>query len=146
MRNLFCLLLLFSSISAYCQWDMDRETDFSQKYKKKVRKFEHMRATGTSLVIFGAAGLLGGVALVKSAADQIDLNNNSYNNNTNSTDAEYSKLEGGVILATAGGAMLITGIVLSAVGSKKAYFYKQKLNMGFRYDSKFKGLCIAYKF
>jgi hypothetical protein len=146
MKNIFLIIFLFLTLVSNGQWDNESR----YKCERKIEKFKRVRSTGTTLAIFGVIGLCGGVVMAVDAYQNIDRDNsnnyNYYNNNSKTNSSDYIALEGGIILAAVGGAMFITGVVLSSVGGRNVRKYQRNLDVGFRYDNKMKGLRIAYKF
>lgn len=144
MRLIPILFILICAIRVSAQQGLEpkRQGEDRVFLEHKLQKFQGMQTTGFVLGGLGGAALLGGIILA--ANGSWETQNTQTGTQANATDGAAV---GGVILILAGAPMLVTGIILGAIGSKKVHQYQNMLNaVSLDLRPGHTGLRLAYSF
>jgi hypothetical protein len=134
----FVLAAIIASASLFGQ------TDQYSLYKRKIESYSKTKNVGTVLIIAGViTTAIGTATLVSYLNDQDD---DGYYDNSDNYSSEYYL---GVYGTGIGVDMIIGGVVLNTIGSRKVRQYQSKLNnlsAGIRWSPDAKGFSLTYKF
>ena len=137
-RIIIGILILFLSISVNAQL---KQSDI---YQSKYERYARMKKDGIILNIIGGIATGAGFILL-SQAEWETTNTAGVNYNTNDMEGSLGILATGV-----GVPMLITGVILGAIGNKKEKEYKYKLlhntSLNIKSTPQMIGLSLTYKF
>ena len=134
MKEYFIVLVIATCLFNITAMGQD---EYKQFYESKIKSFSKMRNGGTALAIIGGVFTTSGIVLMVAIPD-------SYGPN----DFELQQTAG-YLCAAVGFEMLVGGIVLRGIGTRKYNEYKERLNQlsfGIKYSPIQKGIMLIYRF
>jgi len=114
-------------------------------YERKIAGFSKMKRIGLTLAGVGGGLTVAGVILVSS----VDWSQTSNGNGGTTYVTDDPSGLVGVIMIYGGLPMMVTGIILGAIGNKKVKDYSEKLynlNVGFNVTPNYSGVRLTYRF
>lgn len=135
------ILILLSFIISFSALSQQTTKEF---YELKTQRYAKMKRNGLTMGAIGGVATTVGILFVNNADWEKETTGTSVNYNTNDPSGI-----GGVLLIGVGVPLVITGIILTAVGNKKEKAYREKLkNLSFNIKStrQMTGLSLTYNF
>lgn len=133
--GLFALFISLSAIAQEYQKDL---------FESKVERYSKMKRNGLTLGIIGGASTIAGILMMNQADWEKETTPTGVNYNTD--DASGAA---GILFTGVGVPLVITGIILGAIGNKKEKEYQSKLdNLSFNIKStpQITGFSLVYNF
>ncbi len=141
MRKMILLFILTAVIASN---GLFGQTDQYALYQRKIETYSKTKNVGTVLIITGVITTAIGVGTLVSYLN--DLDKDGYDDDDDMYTPEYYL---GVYGTGIGVDMIIGGVVLNTIGSRKVKQYQSKLNnlsAGIRWSPDAKGFSLTYKF
>ncbi len=132
---LFAIFISSAAISQEIQKDL---------FESKVERYSKMKKNGLTMGLFGGASTIAGIIMMSNADWEKETTPTGVNYNTNDVSGAA-----GILFTGVGVPLVITGIILGAIGSKKEKEYKSKLdNLSLKIKStpQMNGLSLVYNF
>lgn len=142
MKKIALLLVLAAVIASSSVFG---QTDQYSLYKRKIETYSKTKNAGTVLIIAGVITTAIGTATLVSYLKDLDDDDGYYDDDDMYTSEYYIGVYGTGI----GLDMIIGGVVLNTIGSRKVRQYQSKLNnlsAGIRWSPDAKGFSLTYKF
>lgn len=139
------IALLFVLAAFIASSSLIGQTDQHALYKRKIETYSKTKNAGTVLIIAGTITTAIGVGSLVSYLSDLDDDDGYYDDSDMYTPEYYLGVYGTGI----GVDMIIGGVVLHTIGSRKVRQYQSKLNnlsAGIRWSPEAKGFSLTYKF
>jgi hypothetical protein len=139
MKKITLILFTFIISSAAISQEIQKDL-----FESKVERYSKMKKNGLTMGIIGGVSTMAGIIMMSNADWEKETTATGVNYNTN--DASGGA---GILLTGVGVPLVITGIILGAIGNKKEKEYKGKLdNLSFQIKStpQVTGFSLVYNF